>query len=269
VRIIKSIAHYSHAIASRCELWREISRAETTGTSLPKGVRRQIGRNPSSLDIFIHLLRFVRPGEPLQLLDVGGNVGLWAENFLSFFPQTVVSGFEPVQATWESYRRRFHARPTVTCHQFALSNRSGDATIMVDRTSVHSTIETPGERLDPLGLAFERKETVALARLDDFPGLIDRTKKIILKVDVQGHEVEMIEGSVRTLPAIAVAVVECSFASYYEDKLPSFSRVASALLEAGLYPVIFRDYGRMLGPHAWERDVIFVRRDLLQGIFGD
>lgn len=51
-------------------------------------------------------------------------------------------------------------------------------------------------------------------------------------------------------------------------KKPSFSAVTCRLEEAGLYPIIFQDFGRTISPYAFERDVIYVKRSLPNNIFG-
>ena len=94
------------------------------------------------------------------------------------------------------------------------------------------------------------------------------TPAVRLKVDVQGHEVEVLKGATKSLDHIDVVLLECSFAEEYKNTLPSFAHASSLLLDHGLYPVIFRDYWRRLSPYAWERDVIFVKRRLIDALWG-
>ena len=62
-------------------------------------------------------------------------------------------------------------------------------------------------------------------------------------------------------------LLECTFADEYEGKEPSFSPCCSLLRECGLYPIVFQDYGRALSNYAFERDVLFVKRELLGKIY--
>jgi hypothetical protein len=39
------------------------------------------------------------------------------------------------------------------------------------------------------------------------------------------------------------------------------------LSECGLYPIVFQDYGRVVSNYAFERDVLFVKRELLSKIW--
>jgi hypothetical protein len=54
-------------------------------------------------------------------------------------------------------------------------------------------------------------------------------------------------------------VIECSFAPVYAEGRPSFAEVCVQLAQAGIYPLIFLDFGRMTSPYAIERDVIFAK----------
>ena len=88
-----------------------------------------------------------------------------------------------------------------------------------------------------------------------------------MKVDVQGHELPVLQGGLRSLARVDIAIIESSFANDYADLEPSFGEVTGLLTKHGLFPIIFLDYGRTLGPYAWQRDCIFVKSQYLPNIF--
>jgi len=65
-----------------------------------------------------------------------------------------------------------------------------------------------------------------------------------------------------------LALCELSFTTEYQDLDPSFSLATKLFHDSGLFPIIFQDYGRTLSPYSWERDVIFVKKELLNNIWG-
>lgn len=260
--------HYGHALEIRGLLLTEYFRLRRRDPSIPGGLTRRIWREPSYMEDFLNLGRFVSPREKILLIDLGGNVGKWASEFVAFFPNTDIVAFEPDPRAHARYAARFQGRPNVTLHQVAVSSEPGQATFHMAENPVYSSLEAYSETQADRGIEMGKDCTVALQTLDSFgidPSGHDVT---VLKIDVQGHEVEALTGAVETLRTVDVLIGELSFASEYEGTEPSFARVCSLLQVAGLHPAIFQTYGRQLGPHAFERDVVFVRRKRLDRLYG-
>jgi hypothetical protein len=97
--------------------------------------------------------------------------------------------------------------------------------------------------------------------------LILDQSSIFLKIDVQGMEVDVVRACADILDRCAAVLIEVSFLPEYEGLNPSFSPVASLLMKSGLYPVFFHDFGDNSSLYAVERDVLFVRNNLLGRAF--
>lgn len=266
--MFRFIQHYAHAIELRARLACELGRAVRLGKALPARIMGRTLRHPHAYEDKILLLRLLAPSAENLLIDAGGNTGYWCESFLEFFPNSSVVAFEPLPQEFEAYGRRFRDAPRVAVHNVGLSDRSEVARIHVARNSAHSSLHRHVDGVAAPQAESEDSQEVRLETLDSFRlGSLPAARKL-LKVDVQGHELNALRGAVATLPHIDVVLVECSFLTQYQGVLPSFAAVAALLGEFDIYPAMFRDYGDSLGPHAWERDVIFCRKELLDHVWG-
>jgi FkbM family methyltransferase len=260
--------HYGHAFEIRGSLLSECARLRKREPQTPAGLGWRIWRQPGGMEDLVNLARFVSPREKVLLIDLGGNVGNWAAEFTEFFPLTDIVAFEPDPRAHARYAARFQGRPNVVVHQVAASSAPGQATFHMAEDTVYSSLEAYADTQADRKIAMGTDCTVALATVDSFGIDTSGHDVAVLKIDVQGHEVEALQGATDTLKKVDVLIGELSFASQYDGTEPSFARVCGILHAAGLYPAIFQDYGRQLGPYAFERDVVLVRRNRLDRLYG-
>jgi hypothetical protein len=99
-------------------------------------------------------------------------------------------------------------------HATALGEQPGTETMNVATADDSSSLRPIGERQHEL-FGTERAQTVSvpIARLDDVVGEIERP--CVLKIDVQGFELEVLRGAPSTLASVDEAYVECSFEELY------------------------------------------------------
>jgi FkbM family methyltransferase len=125
-----------------------------------------------------------------RCVDVGANVGLYTYRFAQLFD--AVEAFEPIHCcaqTIISSKLR-----NVRVHNSALSNRAGKGTLSVPPGR--------GQERFALASAFNRFPSgdsviVDLEVLDSFDFLdVD-----LIKIDVEGHEVEVLQGALQTIRA--------------------------------------------------------------------
>jgi FkbM family methyltransferase len=237
------------------------------GISFDRRFYRQVWKTPGRSEDWVNLARFLRPDEKVFLIDAGANVGDFTAEFLSLYKGGRSVCFEPVRATFDRLARRFAADARVAMHRCALSNVDGRAAIYLHEDN---TLCTLGEYTEEANAFYEtatrQSEEIVCARLDSFEFKSDGGK-LLVKIDVQGFEGEVIRGGMETLKLADALLLECSFANEYAGKEPSFSSSCVMLRECGLYPIVFQDFGRAISNYAFERDVIFVKRALLDRIW--
>jgi FkbM family methyltransferase len=257
----------SGSVERRLFLLAELTDCTRKGRLVPGFARRKILRHPSEAEDYVNFLRFIKPEENIFLIDIGANVGLWLEEFLAWFPNTEAIAIEPARESFEALSSRYKGDARVTPVHAGLSNQGGKAQLRVTCDSTLNSLEVYAPEFAAYRHDETRElETVQLVRLDDIAPQTRRSCRV-LKLDVQGHEIEALEGATQTLKSIDLALCELSFVNEFVGKPPSFARVTTLMAEAGLFPVIFQEYGKRISNHRLECDVVYVRRERFEELY--
>lgn len=170
-----------------------------------------------------------------EVLDVGGNVGEFAELCRQTWPAARVTSFEPLPEAVKANRRRANGRWWV--EEVAVSAAAGVATLhfCTNQHSV-STLQEPGAlRAERFGIRDRfvdmRVRTDTLDHLVHWP-LAGRT---LLKVDVEGHELAVFAGADRVLSEVAMVVCEVNQSPKIFVGAPAPSTVDELLRRHGLF----------------------------------
>lgn len=100
---------------------------------------------------------------------------------------------------------------------------------------------------------------LAMQRLDDLG--VDLPRPLLLKLDVQGYELEVLAGAPKTLTKTEVLLLEVSLLEYNEGQ-PLMHQVIAFLAERGFLPFDICGGLRRYADNAlFQTDIIFVRND--------
>lgn len=194
------------------------------------------------------------------VLDVGGHHGQFTLFALERFESARIVTFEPQSDGVELIRTVTAKESRVTIENFALGATPGTAQLNISRRSDSSSLLPIGRGQTEAfpGTEAERTETIAVETLDNLlPGEIERPA--LLKIDVQGFELDVLRGATRTLSEIDNIFVECSFIELYEGQ-PLIGEIIAFLAErefelAGVFGTSYDARGRCL-----QTDCLFRRQ---------
>jgi FkbM family methyltransferase len=158
-----------------------------------------------TLDRFRACFKHERP----RVIDVGANVGDYTAEVLARFPQAVVWAYEPQSAAFFALTERFRDVGGVVTEHIGLSSEPGWAEL---HASSHGAcvLATLYERPDAdsyhgSGVVLERTEKVRLETLDN---LLAPQRVDWLKIDVEGHELDVLRGAEQIVAATDVVQFE-------------------------------------------------------------
>ncbi len=196
------------------------------------------------------------------VVDIGANRGQFALVARQCHSQARVISFEPVPAVAAKFRAMFAGDDCVTLHEAAIGPVAGNAVIHISRRDDSSSllpITSTQVALYP-GTAEAATATVRVAPLREFLPASDVRPPALLKLDVQGYELEALRGCEDLLDRFAYVYAECSFVELYGGQALA-DEVIAWLRERGftLRGVHNMDYDS--GGRAIQADFLFVRKN--------
>jgi FkbM family methyltransferase len=201
----------------------------------PTGRRAARTWKPFSLTAFKMLRALAADGiRPRTIVDGGANIGQFARAAVETFPGARLIAFEPLEDLVAELRANLLDCARVTVHATALGRRDGTVAIHRNAYSPASSIlslRSAARESFPEVVEAEVVE-VPIGRLDTLLENEPLEPPALLKLDLQGFELEALHGAGELLHRFDYALVETSFTSIYESE-PLFGDVHAFMAAAG------------------------------------
>ncbi|MFA4828252.1 MAG: FkbM family methyltransferase [Thermodesulfovibrionales bacterium] len=178
------------------------------------------------------------------VLDVGANIGQYAKSLREIGYTGKIVSFEPLSSAYAQLTAASGKDPLwEVAPRAAIGDRDGEITINISKNSVSSSVLpmlAPHLKAAP-DSGYVDSEMVSLYKLDSLAyKYIDySSRSVYLKMDVQGFELQVLEGASKTLPMIKGIQLEMSLIPLYEGE-PVFKDMLGKLEQLGyeLYALI-------------------------------
>lgn len=186
------------------------------------------------------------------VIDIGANRGQFSLAARHWAPKAHIIAFEPLSEPSAIYRKVFKGDQNVKLHQSAIGTESGETTIHVSASDDSSSllpISNIQKRLFP-GTEEIRTETIKVGRLSDFISENEILPPAMLKMDVQGFELNVLEGTKDLIHRFEWVYAECSFQELYKgqalaDEVIEWLRMHRFRL-TGVYNMCYDENGKAI-----------------------
>jgi FkbM family methyltransferase len=191
------------------------------------------------------------------VIDVGANIGQFRDRMRWSGWKGPVISFEPnpdLMAVLESRRDPLWRKcPT------ALSDKAGEVSFFISPNDNASSLNTTiGEQ------AVSRTITVQTTRLDQLGDLLGQSQRIFLKIDAEGHDMNVLRGAQNVLNRIAAVQVEAVTIQRFDGEI-LFNEVISEIERMGfaLWRIQNMESDKAIGRDVGF-DLIFVNKALVK-----
>ena len=229
---------------------------KATNTDLLPHAHVQIGVGHNTYQsgeeyILREVIKSVLKREPEIIFDVGANVGEYAGQLAGYFPGAKIYCFEPLPNNYESL---VHNTTGLNTTNILTAVGSGEGTLKLHigedntngqmatahRESLETVFSFVGKKIDTI--------EVPLTTLDIFCG--NTIKRIdFLKIDVEGHEYEVLKGAANLLKADKISIIQFEFNEFNIFSRTFMFDFYQVLKKYTLYRVMPQNKIRPMGPY--------------------
>jgi FkbM family methyltransferase len=195
------------------------------------------------------------------VLDIGSFNGKTALFFHQEFPGCSVIGFEPGKESHEQCKKNIAGVNNVVIENLAVSDFNGTTEFFVTDNKVSSS-------LNPLSGTDERfytanTEKVNTSTLDSYfekAGLQQETI-LVIKLDVQGHELAALKGAIQTLKRTVFVLTEMSNHKSYSGGAQYYETDELLRQNGFILQNIYAGYSSE--KYLYEYDAVYVNKELI------
>ena len=148
----------------------------------------------------------------MLIFDVGANTGEYSEHILSFNRNVVIHCFEPVSKTFKALEKNIKCKNSqnLFLNNYGLGDKASQVEMFIygENAGSNSIYYSDYHANKSNGIT---KELVQLTTLDEYIKEKNITKIDFLKIDVEGHELNVIKGGTNTLKAGIVKCVQFEY----------------------------------------------------------
>jgi FkbM family methyltransferase len=154
------------------------------------------------------------------VIDAGANRGQFAVYAARRFPQAVLICFEPLPAPADKLRRAVGIVDRLRVSEFALGAVSEAADFHVSAADDSSSLLPIGQRQREAFPGTGERTTIRIQvrRLDEVLRAEEMVEPVLLKIDVQGGELGVLQGADKVVRSIDAILVEVSFVELYSGQ---------------------------------------------------
>ncbi len=178
--------------------------------------------------------------QPTLIVDIGANTGEFIMNAKVAYPKASILAFEPHPQAINSLKSKYQHDNQVTIQPVGLGSKAGTATLYMTDFSPSSSVIKPADATQEVAITIQT--------LDEYIDQVSPNSRILIKIDVEGYELEVLRGGINFLTKAHYLYLEvrttetigCSF-----DEIYKFMN-AIGWLYLGAYDALYSKKGELV-----------------------
>ena len=198
-----------------------------------------------------------------KIIDIGAHKGEFLEKMLKIEKVNSFYAFEPQKDIFDILNKKFSKNDKITLVNYAVDKEIGNKKLQINKLSMTSSLAEVNEK----SMYFKLKNFLTRSKsnfVDEYEvqtNTVDNIfkdvnlKKTLLKIDVEGFEMNVVKGSQMKLKEIPYILIENQFGNHYKNN--NFNDIKDVLIKYNF--VVLK---RFIFPTMHYQDVLFKKTGL-------
>jgi len=177
--------------------------------------------------------------QPKAIIDGGAYIGFVTHKFLETFKTATVFSFEPNPQVYKQLSEHYASNPRVKAINAGIGSTSGELLFQINKRAVTSSF-LPATEYHKMNIASSKiqVEKVRVTNIDDVMKEHNLEHIDILKLDVEGYEIEAFKGITDIDKRVSMIFAEVNLVPTYENQ-PLMEDVIVYMRQHNFYTVNF------------------------------
>ena len=192
------------------------------------------------------------------VLDIGSNKGQFILLIENFYKDIIIHSFEPIKELIEKQKNFFKFKKNIFFYNIGVGKKSTKKNFFITkRKDSSSFLKADNIKIKDYNIAEERE--INIKSLDEIMLNKELVCPILVKIDVQGYELEVLKGGNDFFKKIKYLIIEVSENEIYSGQ--SVSKEIIQYLENKNFIILKENLStQIVNTHYMQRDILFVNK---------
>ena len=195
------------------------------------------------------------------VIDIGSNKGQFILLILKFFPKVKIYSFEPIKELLERQKNLFNFQRNIFFFNYGIGSKNKNLNFFITKKTDSSSFLTINKSGNYNNDYFvKEKRNIKIRNLDKILKNQNLTKPLLIKIDVQGFELEVLKGAKQILPKVDYILLETSKNRMY-NKQPIEKEIVNFLRRKKFKSSKALKWSKIKNTKFMQRDILFEKKD--------